>query len=138
MKILATLRTNTINRNIKRGLHTGWPELITSQGHLVQNEEAIKKAADLVKEQKYRYHASKGRPDQMFGSGNRYRMALVSAFSHFLEDPSNRMHGDDPKQSLKKEALVVKSLYATQVAYFEFVVRQITTHDLKTTQTKNA
>lgn len=123
MKILGALRTNNINRGIKKGLHTGWPDLISPQGYLLNTKDAKAKAAQLLRDHGYRHHMSNGRPDQVFGSGNRYRLALVSAYSQFLEDPSNRVAGDVPKHEIKKEARNVKSLYASQVAYFELLVR---------------
>jgi hypothetical protein len=135
MKILGALRTNNINRGIKKGLHTGWPDLICPQGYLLNTKDVKAKAAQLLRDYGYRHHMSNGRPDQVFGSGNRYRLALVSAYNQFLQDPSNRVAGDVPKHEIKKEARNVKSLYASQVAYFELLVR---TFHLKNCSRSNA
>eukprot|EP00884_Botryococcus_braunii_P002663 jgi/Botrbrau1/12398/Bobra.0084s0020.1 len=125
MKILGALRTNNINRGIKKGMHTGWPDLISPQGYLLNTRDAKAKAAQLLRDHGYRHHMSNGRPDQVFGSGNRYRLALVSAYNQFLQDPSNRVSGDVLKPEIKKEARNVKSLYANQVAYFELLLETI-------------
>ena len=123
MKVLGNQRTNHINKNIKKSLHYSWLDVVSAAGQLTDTPKAKAMAQRLLENNAYRHRLSNDRPDQVFGSSSRYRIALVSAYACFLQDPVNRVDGDPPAHEVKKEAKRVRSLYAAQISYFEIVVR---------------